>query len=63
MENEERKQIFKYKRMLESLSNAQGTSGATSVVSLLISPTGSTVQMASQLSDKLSTADRIKSCI
>eukprot|EP01080_Neovahlkampfia_damariscottae_P004022 gene4022-7278_t len=43
--------------MLETLENAEGTSGATSVVSLLISPTGSTIQMASQLSDKLSTVD------
>ena len=63
MQSEERLQLFKYKRMLESLENAEGTSGATSVVSLLISPSGSTVQMANQLSDKLSTVDRIKSCI
>jgi len=53
--------LFQYKKLLEQIESAKGN--GTSVITLLISPSGSIQSTLDYLNDKLSSTDRIKSSI
>jgi peptide subunit release factor 1 (eRF1) len=53
--------VFQFKKLLEQLDSARGN--ATSVITLLITPSGSIQSTLDYLSEKLNSTDRIKSSI
>jgi len=58
---EENIMIYKYKQQLAELETAKGV--GTSVITLLVSAKTSINQVITQMSDRLTKANNIKSCI